>query len=93
MIKSILINIYKLETFIYIFLSHVMWPEAMDNGQDHPSGNVEGKKSHRRPKKQWIDNVREWTGKGIDKLKEIVHNRKKLRTFCFDVTRPYGSTG
>ena len=56
-------------------------------------GNVEGKKSHGRPKKQWIDNVRKWTGKGINELKEIVHNRKKWRISCFDVTRPYGSTG
>ena len=56
-------------------------------------GNIEDKRSHARPKKQWIDNVREWTGKGIDELKEIVHNRKKWRTFCFDVTRPFDSTG
>ena len=36
---------------------------------DNPSakirlqGNVEGKRLHGRPKKQWIDNVREWTVK------------------------------
>ena len=58
-------------------------------------GNVVGKRSHGRPKKQWIDNVRDWTGKGINELKEIVHNRKKWRKLCFDVTRlnNYGSTG
>ena len=54
---------------------------------------IEDKRLHARPKKQWIDNVREWTGKGIDELKEIEHNRKKWRPFGFDVTCPYGSTG
>ena len=44
-------------------------------------------------KKQWIDNVRDWTGKGINELKEIVHNWKKWTFFSFDVTHPYGSTG
>ena len=39
-------------------------------------GNVEGKRSHGRPKKQWIGNLREWTGKGINELNEIVHIRK-----------------
>ena len=56
-------------------------------------GNVEGKRWHGRPKKQRIDNVRDWTGKGINELKEIVHNWKKWTFFSFDVTHPYGSTG
>ena len=56
-------------------------------------GNVEGKRSRGRPKKQWIDNIKEWTGKGFNELNEIVYDRKKWRTFCFNVTRPHGSTG
>ena len=56
-------------------------------------GNNEGKRSYGHPKKQMIYNVRKWAGKCIDELKEIEHNRKRWRTFCFDVTRPYGSTG
>ena len=56
-------------------------------------GNVEGKRSRGRPKKQWIDNIKEWTGKGFNELNEIVYDRKKWRKFCFNVTRPHGSTG
>ena len=56
-------------------------------------GNVEGKRSRGRPKKQWIDNIKEWTGKGFNELNEIVYDRKKWRKCCFNVTRPHGSTG
>ena len=56
-------------------------------------GNVEGKRSRGRPKKQWIDNIKEWTGKGFNELNEIVYDRKKWRKLCFNVTRPHGSTG
>ena len=55
-------------------------------------GNVEGKRSRGRPKKQWIDNIKEWTGKGFNELNEIVYDRK-WRKFFFNVTRPHGSTG
>ena len=56
-------------------------------------GTFEGSRRRGRPKKSWIDNIAEWTGKSFAETHAMAHHRKE----CIELmrksvmTRPYGS--
>ncbi len=48
-------------------------------------GKVEGRRRRGRQKKQWFDNIREWTGLSLVEAKHLAHNRpawKKMIRRC-----------
>ena len=42
-------------------------------------GTAEGSRRRGRPKKSWIDNIAEWTGKSIAETQAMPHNRQEWR--------------
>ena len=42
-------------------------------------GTVEGRRRRGRPKKSWIDNIAEWTGKSFADTQTMAHNRQEWR--------------
>ena len=57
-------------------------------------GTVEGGRRRGRPKKSWIDNIAEWTGKSFAETQAMAHNRQEWRELTRKsvMTRPYGSS-
>ena len=57
-------------------------------------GTVEGRRRRGRPKKSWIDNIAEWTGKSFTETHAMAHNRQEWRDLMRKsiMTRPYGSS-
>ena len=57
-------------------------------------GTVEGRRRRGRPKKSWIDNIAEWTGKSFAETQAMAHNRQEWRDLMRKsvMTRPYGSS-
>ena len=57
-------------------------------------GTVEGSRRRGRPKKSWIDNIAEWTGKSFAEIQAMAHNRQEWRELTRKslMTRPYGSS-
>ena len=57
-------------------------------------GTVEGRRISDRPKKSWIDNIAEWTGKSFPETQAMAHNRQERRDLIRKsiMTRPYGSS-
>ncbi len=55
-------------------------------------GTVEGRRRRGRPKKSWIDNTAEWTGKSFAETQAMAHNRQKWRDLVRKsvITCPYG---
>ena len=49
-------------------------------------GNIEGKIRCGRPKKMWIDNIKEWTNKSLGETQLMAHKRKEWRIFVLNVT-------
>ena len=50
------------------------------SGQNHLARHSErGKKTRRKQRKRWEDNIREWTGLEFGKSQRAVENRKKWR--------------
>ena len=43
-------------------------------------GTVEGSRRRGRPKKSWIDNIADWTGKSFAETQTMTHNRQEWRT-------------
>jgi hypothetical protein len=43
-------------------------------------GQVEGSRRQRRPHLRWMDSIKENTGFGMEKLKEIIKDRNKWHT-------------
>jgi hypothetical protein len=41
-------------------------------------GQVDGSRRQGRPRLRWMDSIKENTGFGLEKLKEIVKDRKKM---------------
>ena len=42
-------------------------------------GNVEGDRGRGRPRRQWKDDLKQWTGKGLAELKGIAEDRERWR--------------
>ena len=42
-------------------------------------GTFEGSRRRGRPKKSWIDNIAEWTGKSFAETQAMAHNRQEWR--------------
>ena len=42
-------------------------------------GTVEGRRRRGRPKKSWIDNIAEWTGKSFAETQAMAHDRQEWR--------------
>ncbi len=40
-------------------------------------GRVEGRRIRGRPKKKWIKNIAEWTGKSFAETQAMAHNRQE----------------
>jgi hypothetical protein len=40
-------------------------------------GKLEGKRSRGRQRKQWLDNIKEWTGRGEESCKRMAQDRKE----------------
>ena len=57
-------------------------------------GTVAGSRRRGRPKKSWIDNIVEWTGKSFAENQAMAHNRQEWRELSRKsvTTRPYGSS-
>ena len=57
-------------------------------------GTVEVRRRRGRPKKSWIDNIAEWTGKSFAETQAMAHNRQNWRDLMRKsvMTRPYGSS-
>ena len=57
-------------------------------------GTVEGKRRRGRPKKKWIDNIAEWTGKSSAETQAMAHNRQEWRELMRKsvMMRPYSSS-
>ena len=57
-------------------------------------GTVEGSRRRGSPKKSWIDNIAEWTGKSFAETQAMKHNRREGRELTRKsvMTRPYGSS-
>ena len=65
---------------IYIY-GHVIWSEGL--AKLIIQGNVEGKIRCGRPKKMWIDNIKEWTGKSIGETQLTAHERGRNVEYLF----------
>jgi hypothetical protein len=50
-------------------------------------GQVDGSRRQGRPRLRWIDSIKEITGFGLEKLKEIVKDRNKWRRLVEEMTR------
>jgi hypothetical protein len=50
-------------------------------------GQVDGSRGQGRPCLRWIDSIKENTGFGLEKLKEIVKDRNKWRRLVKEKTR------
>jgi hypothetical protein len=55
--------------------------------RDMMIGQVYGSRRQGRPRLRWIDNIKEITGFGLEKLKEIVKDRNKRRRLAEEKTR------
>ena len=47
-------------------------------------GNVEGERGRGRPRRQWKDDLKQWTGRGLGELRKLAENREEWR---FNVRR------
>ena len=47
-------------------------------------GNVEGERGRGRPRRQWKDDLKQWTGRGLGELGKLAENREEWR---FNVRR------
>ena len=43
-------------------------------------GNVEGDRGRGRLRRQWKDDLKQWTGKGLAELKRIAEDRERWRS-------------
>ena len=43
-------------------------------------GNAEGDRGRGRPRRQWKDDLKQWTGKGLAELKRIAEDRERWRS-------------
>jgi len=55
--------------------------------QDIMLGQVEGHRKQGKPRRQWLDSIKEATGLRLEDLKEAVQDRKKWRTLVEEKTR------
>ena len=72
----------------------VLWA-CNENGsleRDIMIGQVDGCRSQGRPRLRWMDSIKENTGFGLEKLKEIVKDRNKWRRLVEEKTRYWERT-
>ena len=51
-------------------------------------GKVEGNRERGRPRREWEDDIKDWAGEGLGRLKEIVKDRKKWRKNVYTWVHP-----
>jgi hypothetical protein len=59
----------------------------MEHWNETLIGQVDGSRRQGRPRLRWIDSIKENTGFGLEKLKEIVKDRNKWRRLLEEKTR------
>ena len=75
------VNKQKLSSFGHIMRSKDSFEKSMLVGKS------EGKRTRRRQRMRWLDNLKEVTGKDLIELKEMVQDRSKSRSFVQEITR------
>ena len=61
------------------YLGHILRGSGSPLAAQIIEGQVEGKRRRGRQKKQWFDNVKEWTGLTYTYVKRLAQNRQEWR--------------
>lgn len=69
------------------YFGHVARGSVGDMALMVMEGSVEGKRHHGAPRKCWLDNIREWSGRTYSTCKALVQNRKKWRGLSWEWAR------
>jgi len=65
------------------YFGHVSWHNSLE--KDLMLGIMPGTKRQGGQKRQWIDNVTQWTGKGLVDIVRLAENRDRYRRFVYGV--------
>ena len=78
------------------YFGHVVRGSAGELALTVLEGNIEGRRNRGAPRKQWFDNIREWTGLSYIECKRLAQDkaewRRRSRKWSSDVANPQRRT-